>query len=257
MTETNITRVALVTGGAQGVGRAIARKLLEQGAEVVIADIQEEKAKEAAAEITADGGVALGLAADVASEESVRQLFATVDEQFGRLDILVNNAGIAPRRMSEKDDVEGTALDDWQRVIAINLTGVFLMCRAAVPLMKRGGWGRIVNIASRAGRTHSPTTRAHYAASKAGLIGFSRALAGEVGAAGITVNCVSPARVVTPLTRNAGDVADEDLRTIARTPVGRVGRPEDIAAAVAFLASDGAAFTSGAILDVTGGAYMP
>jgi 3-oxoacyl-[acyl-carrier protein] reductase len=257
MTELNRTRVALVTGGAQGVGKAIAQHLLETGAQVVIADVQAAKAREAAADIAADGGRAMGLKADVSREDSVRHLFDTLDAQFGRLDILVNNAGIAPRRLSEKDDVEWTGLDDWRRVIDINLTGVFLMCRAAIPFMKRHGWGRIVNIASRAGRTHSATTRAHYAASKAGLIGFSRALAGEVGLAGITVNCVSPARVVTPLTRDAKDTAEEDLRTAARTPVGRVGRPDDIAAAVAFLASDEAAFTTGAILDVTGGAYMP
>lgn len=146
---------------------------------------------------------------------------------------------------------------DWERTLALNLTRAFLISRAAIGLMKRHRWGRSVNMASQSGRMYTGFGSACYAASKAGLIGFSRVLAGEVGADGITVNCVSPRRIKTAMAATFADESEVDRQYIARTPAGRVGYGEDVAAAVSFLVSDEASFITGAIIDVTGGFYMP
>jgi 3-oxoacyl-[acyl-carrier protein] reductase len=176
-----------------------------------------------------------------------------VEGQFGRLDILVNNAGISPSHEGRSLDLEDMPVEEWDRVIAVNLTGTFLMCRAALPLMKRGKWGRIVNFSSQGGRTRSLLSGAHYAATKAGLIGFTRILAGQVGKHGITANCIAPGRIDTEQSRSFGDAA----AYAAQLPVGRLGEPQDIAAGVEYLVSEGASFVTGTVLDVNGGYFMP
>lgn len=250
------SRVALITGGARGIGRAVAERLLGDGIAVVLCDVRDGAAEEAAAEL---GGPprAIGLTADVTDEAAVQRLFDAIAQRHDRVDIVVNSAGIAPRRQGAESDVDRMTLAQWSQVLAVNLTGPFLICRAAIPLMKRRRFGRVVNIASRAARTYSPAIGAHYSAAKSGLIGFSRVLAGEAGPFGITVNCIAPARVATPMTQDTATAEEDNRRTIAATPVGRVGEPRDIAGAVAYLVSDDAAFVTGAILDVTGGAFMP
>jgi len=243
-------RVALVTGAAQGLGKGIARRLRAEGYRLVLVDI-DGKAMEAG---RADAGPdALALRADVADADSVAEVFRQVRAQCGRLDVLVNCAGILGLVDHRPPLVEDTPLELWQRVIGVNLTGPFLMCRAAVPLLRASGGGRIVNIASRAARTRSGDPA--YAASKGGLLAFSRYLAGEVAKHGITVNSVAPSRVETPMTRAIGDDAVLAAK-IAETPLGRIAAVEDVAGAVAFLVSADAAFMTGAVLDVNGGSFM-
>jgi NAD(P)-dependent dehydrogenase (short-subunit alcohol dehydrogenase family) len=243
-------KVALVTGGAQGLGRGIAMRLAAEGYRLVLADIDEARLEEARAQVP---NVLLTLRVDVADADSVSQALGHVRGQAGRLDVLVNCAGILGLVDNRPPRVEDTPLDVWQRVISVNLTGPFLMCRAAVPLMRESGGGRIVNISSRAARVRSGDPA--YATSKGGLLTFSRYLAGEVAKDGITVNCVTPSRVETPMTRDLGGEAVLAAK-IAETPLGRIGTVDDIAGTVAFLVSPDAAFMTGAILDVNGGSYM-
>jgi len=250
--------VALVTGSSRGLGYAIARGLAGEGCRVVVTGTRLAAARQAVEQLAAEGLQGLvPVALDVNDEGSVAALFGEIETRFGRLDLLVNNAGIAPRVKGRKSRVEHTTLDDWRRTIDTNLTGTFLTTRAAIPLMRRHRWGRIINIVSRAGRTRSSLASAHYAASKAGVIGFSRILADEVGADGITVNCVSPSRIATPLANTVADPAATDREYIAQTPLGRIGTPEDVSGVVVFLASSAARFMTGTIIDVTGGQFMP
>jgi 3-oxoacyl-[acyl-carrier protein] reductase len=236
------TRRAIVTGGGRGIGRAVAQRLAAAGMRVGICDIREEL-------VGPDGFVC-----DVRDESQVRAMVAHFDARFGGIDVVVNSAGVLETGDGTPVRVETMSLATWNSVLAVNLTGVFLVCREVVPVLKRGGWGRIVNIASRAGRTRAGP--AAYSASKGGLIALSRVLAGEVGPFGITVNCVAPSRVATDLT--AGASAPQVIAAkLAETPLGRIATTDDVAGAVAYLASEDAAFVTGAILDVTGGSYMP
>jgi 3-oxoacyl-[acyl-carrier protein] reductase len=250
-------RVALVTGAAQGLGRAIAQRLHEDGFRLALADIDEARLAATQREFIGAGADALAITMDVADEAAVAAGFARLASATGRLDVLVNNAGIIGLDDGHRPRVETMSLALWQRTLDVNLTGVFLACRAAIPLMKAGGWGRIVNMSSRAGRTRTGTGHSNYAATKAGLIGFSRVLAGEVGRDGITVNCVAPSRVPTAMTAALADSAAAFERNVAETAVGRLATAGDVAEAVAFLASDAASFLTGIVVDVNGGSYMP
>lgn len=241
-------RVALVTGAAQGIGRAIALELTKAGATLAIADINEEKLGAVAAEITALGGTAAAFKLDVSNQESIENGAKAVLDKFGKVEILVNNAGITR---------DGLAMAmkraDWDDVLGTNLTGAFLLTQALLRPMLKNRWGRIVNIASVVGRT-GQAGQVNYAASKAGLIGLTRSMAREVASRGITVNAVAPGYIETPMTA----VLDEKQRTamMAAIPLGRAGTDAEIAQSVAFLASDRAAYITGHVLDVNGGMFM-
>ena len=251
-------RLAMITGGAQGLGRAIAQRLAADGIEIVVADLQFDAARRTAEDQCASGATATALALDVGDEASIAAAYADIERRFGRLDILVNNAGIPGLQNGQRVPVEQTSLATWEHTLRINLTGTLLMCRGAVPLMRRGGFGRIVNMSSRAARARTGRHIGSYAASKAALIGLSQVLAGEVGPDGITVNCVAPSSVKTAMTQaTSGGEADYFERAAEQTAVGRLATAEDVAEAVAYLCSGGAGFVTGTVLDVNGGSVMP
>jgi 3-oxoacyl-[acyl-carrier protein] reductase len=241
-------RVALVTGASQGIGRACALMLAERGATVALAARNEAKLAEVAAEIAAAGGKAHVFVLDLSSEESIKECAKAVIAGLGKVDILVNNGGITrdilAMRMKKKD---------WDDVLATNLTGAFLMSQAVMQSMLKTRWGRVINITSVVGET-GQAGQANYAASKAGLIGLTKSLARELGSRTITVNAVAPGYIETAMTA----VLTEEQKTAmtSQVPLGRPGTDKDIAAAVAFLASEEASYITGHTLDVNGGMYM-
>jgi 3-oxoacyl-[acyl-carrier protein] reductase len=244
-----VDKIAIVTGGAQGIGRAIAELLAKRGAQVVIADINVEKAQATAQAITESTGCrAIAVHVNVADSASTQAMVDRVMQEFGQIDILVNNAG------TTRDNLIMRISDaDWDLVLGVNLKGAFNCSKAAVrPMMKRR-YGRIVNISSVSGLA-GQAGQTNYSSSKAGLIGFTKALAREVGSRAITVNAVAPGFVPTDLTNEIlAKVQDEAIKM---TPLGRLGAVEDIAYAVAFLVSDEASFITGQVLSVDGGLAM-
>ena len=236
-------RVALVTGAARGIGLAIARRLAADGARVALLDVDRGGAEAATRAV---GGEALALVGDVTRSADVDAAVQAVVDRWGRLDVLVNNAGITGRSFPiwELDDA------DWERVLAVDLTSVFYCCRAGIRVMLRQGSGRIVNIASIAGKEGNPTL-VPYSSAKAGVIGLTKALAKEVATRGILVNAVAPAVIGTELLQQM-ERSTVDL-LISKIPMGRVGRPEEVAALVAWLASDECSFSTGAVYDLSGG----
>lgn len=241
-------KVAIVTGGGQGIGRAIALDLAEAGVDVVLADINLEAAEAAAAEAAAAGCSPLAFKLDVADAKNVDALVEKVSEKYGRIDYLINNAGIT------KDGLMMRMSDDaWQAVIDINLTGTYLCSKAVVRVMMKQREGRIVNISSVVGAMGN-AGQTNYAASKAGVIGFTKSLAREVAARGITVNAVAPGFIQTAMTDALPDKARDDLVNLI--PNGRFGTPEDVAYAVRFLVAEEASYITGQVLHVNGGMYM-
>ena len=257
MSAADPRRVALITGANQGIGYTVARALGADGLTVVVNGQRPDAVTTAARKLVDEGLDAVGIAADVSDEAAIQRMFAEIETRFGRLDVVVNNAGIAPRLEGRSARVEDTPLDYWQRTLAVNLTGAFLVSRAAIALMKRNAWGRVINMASQSGRMYTGFGSAYYAASKAGLVGFSRVLAGEVGEYGITVNCVAPGRIKTAMAASFANESEVDRQYIERTPLRRVGNTDDVAGAVRYLASDAASFVTGTVIDVTGGFFMP
>ena len=247
------SRVVLVTGAGRGIGRAMADVHAEAGASVAYLDHDAALAESAAAEALARGAKAIGVTADVADYAAVDAAVKCVRDFLGPIDVLVNNAGISPKSGADGRRVDAWALDpkEWRRVIDVNLTGAFNCTRAVLPAMRELGRGRIVNVASVAGRTYCDIVAVHYAASKAALIGFTKHLAGELGPLGITVNAVAPGRIDTPLMRSAAAEINEAVRLA--TPLRRLGLPEEVASMCLFLTSDQGAFVTGQIVDVAGG----
>jgi NAD(P)-dependent dehydrogenase (short-subunit alcohol dehydrogenase family) len=246
------SKVALITGGAQGIGLATATRLQGAGYAVALIDIARDRLEAAVARLASAGEV-LAIAADVSDPAAVDASMRQVEAHFGRLDVLVNSAGMLGLVDKKPPAVDAMPLAVWDKVIAVNLTGPFLMCRAAIPLMRRSGGGRIVNVASRAARVRSGDPA--YAASKGGLLSLSRYIAGEVAPHGITVNCIAPSRVETEMTRfNAAP--EVTARKVSETPLGRLGTVDDMAGAIVFLVSPDASFMTGAVLDVNGGSFM-
>ena len=241
-------RVALVTGAARGIGRAVALTLARDGADVAVADTDLGGAQETVGLVS--GRRVLAVPADVSSEDSVLGLYATVLAEFGRLDILVNNAGIF--RMTDPLEISAK---EWDTVMAVNARGTFLMCREALRHMTAAGQGTIVNIASTAGKSGgSVMAGIHYAASKAAVICLTKSLATYAAPHRIRVNAVAPGPTVTEMTAAWGD--DANARIAEKIPLGRYGDPQEIAETVAFLASDRAGFITGEIVDVNGGLIM-
>ena len=239
-------QAALVTGAAQGIGEGIAVRLAKAGAEVAVADLAVDRAREVAQRLDGEGAKAYPVALDVSKRASVEAAVAEVVEKSGQVDILVNNAGIAGRAAPiwEQED------DDWSKVIAVNLTGVFLCCRAVMPHMRGRDYGRIVNIASLAGKEGNPNMVA-YSASKAGVIALSKSLAKEVATNNICVNAVTPTVIRTAILHQLTDEQVEYMTS--RIPRGRTGTVEEVAAVVHFLASPDCSFVTGQCYDVSGG----
>ena len=241
-------RVAFVTGSSRGIGRAIALTLCREGFYIVVASPEVENNELVAGEIRSGGGEAMTLDLDIGSQESVKEGFGQVLAAKGRVDVLINNAGITRDGLAVRMKPA-----DWDLVLNINLSGAFLAAQQALPGMMRNRWGRIVNISSVVGQAGSPG-QANYAASKAGLIGLTKALAQEVGSRGITVNAIAPGYIDTDMTKGLPDELKRKM--LAAVPLGRMGLPQDIANAVRFLVSDDASYITGHVLAVNGGMYM-
>ena len=230
-------RVALVTGGGRGIGRAIAGRLSEEGCRVAVGDI------DAATLAELPSGI-LGLTCDVTSPAQLDDLVASVRQEWGPVDILVNNAGICIA-----EDLGETGVEHWERTMQVNLTSAFLLCKLTLPEMKSRGWGRIVNISSMAAKIGGLTSGVAYTAAKAGMLGLTKSVAREA-APEVTSNAIAPAFIDTEMTPEVRE------RYVDKIPVGRLGMAEEVAAAVAFLASASASFITGEVLDINGGLLM-
>jgi 3-oxoacyl-[acyl-carrier protein] reductase len=241
-------KVAFITGAAQGIGRAIALALAEVGVDIAGGDVNLERMQETAKEIEALGRQALALRIDVSDPASVKEAVNRVVEAWQKIDILVNNAGITKDALALRMKKE-----DWDRVLRVNLDGTFNCIQAILPLMVRQRSGRIISIASVVAQAGNPG-QANYIASKAGIIGLTKAIAAEVGSRGITVNAVAPGFIATAMTENLPAAVKE--RMLSMIPLGRMGTDKDIAAGVRFLASDEAGYITGHVLNINGGMYM-
>jgi NAD(P)-dependent dehydrogenase (short-subunit alcohol dehydrogenase family) len=248
-----MARVAVVTGAASGMGRAIARRLAAGGGRVALLDLQAEEVLRAAEELREAGAQAIGVAADVTDRGAVDAALGKVRAELGPVAIMVTAAGLdAFERFGE------ITQGSWERVVGVNLTGTFHCLQAAVPDMLEAGWGRMVTISSSSAQSGAPRM-AHYVAAKAGVIGLTRALALELARKGITVNVVTPGMIDTPMLRRAaagGDIGTLEKTAARAVPVGRPGTPEEIAAMCGFLCSDEAAFVTGQVIGVNGGMVL-
>lgn len=245
-------RVAIVTGSGskRGIGRTIALTLAKQGAVVVVADINMDGVQETVNAVTEAGGIALGVELNVTSKESVDAMVVKVLQKYGRIDILINNAGI-----SQKVTVQDMTLEDIARIFNVNMFGLFLCTQAVLETMKKQKYGRIVSLSSvSAKRGGGVFGGPHYSASKAAVLGFSKNLAREVGLDGITVNCVAPGLVNTDIWKSLPE--EQAKAVIAGIPMGRPGETEEIAATIAFLASEEASYITGEEIDINGGSHM-
>jgi len=241
-------KVALVTGGAQGIGKAVALLLAQHGADIAVSDVNLQRAEETAGEIRALGRKSMAVKANVADSEEVEQMVQTLLAGFGRIDILVNNAGIAKDKLILRMTDE-----DWDAVLNVNLKGTFLCTRAVIRHMSKQRSGKIVNIASVVGEMGN-AGQANYAASKAGVIGFTKTIAREFAQRGINVNAIAPGYIETPMTDAIPEKAKEELKRMI--PMERLGRPEDVARGVLFLVSEASGYITGQVLNVNGGIYM-
>jgi 3-oxoacyl-[acyl-carrier protein] reductase len=241
-------KVALVTGAAQGIGKAVTLMLARQGADVIVADVNLEKAEETAREVQALGQQAMAVKLDVTRLQDVEATVETTLQKFGKIDILINNAGIARDKLILRMTEE-----DWDAVLGVNLKGTFNCTKAVIKQMSKQRSGKIVNIASVVGEMGNPG-QANYAASKAGVIGFTKTIAREFAQRGINVNAIAPGYIQTPMTDSLPEKAKEELKRMI--PMERLGQPEDVAQAVLFLVSEASGYITGNVLKVNGGIYM-
>lgn len=239
-----------MTGAGRGIGRAVAERLAAGGAAVVVNDLDAASAERVAASLQAGGATASAVGGSVINRQDADAMVAHATDRYGALHILVNNAGVL--RPTPVIDIEE---DEWDLVVGVNLKGTYMCSRAALPALRAAGWGRIVNFSSTAGKNISTVGGAHYTAAKAGILGFTRHLANEEAAHGITVNSVCPGLIDTEMVRDT--ISDERTRQYAAGfPIARLGEPSEVAELVAFLASDRAAYITGASLDINGGDLM-
>lgn len=237
-------RVALITGAGSGIGGATARRFAAEGAIVVVNDVDIERARAVATDIQKDGGTALAIGADVTRRAEVEGVVARAVTEFGRVDILINNAGINRDAMSHKMTEE-----QWDQVLGVNLKGTFLCAQATLPRMRERGWGRVINTSSIGALGN--IGQANYSASKAGVIGLTRTLALEYAKYGVTVNCIAPGAVLTPMLAGVPDAIKEKI--VTQIPMARIADPAEIAGVHAFLASEDAGYITGQVIFVDGG----
>jgi 3-oxoacyl-[acyl-carrier protein] reductase len=250
----DVRRICLITGAAGGIGLETAKVLAPSCSTMILVD-RAGAITDAAAEIGREGHVnAVPMQTDLSDADAVIALAESALKDFGRVDILVNNAGMHPQSADGPIDIASSSIAEWRAVFAVNLHAPFLLCQALLPAMREKRWGRVVNIASRAGETPSPLSSPSYTATKAGLLGLSRRLALEVAGSDVTVNCVAPGPIATARTQHVFELKRSTYDELI--PLGRRGTPQEVAAAVAYLVSDDAAFTTGSVLDVNGGSYM-
>jgi 3-oxoacyl-[acyl-carrier protein] reductase len=242
-------RVAIVTGGARGIGKAIALAFVREGAKVALVDVDKEKLEVLKNEIEKKKGKVIVIPCDITKSSNVKEMVDQVRKGFSRIDILVNNAGIIRR-----GTIETVTEEDWDRVIEVNLKGTFNCCKAVAGIMRQQGYGKIINVSSIAGKMGDITSAPGYGPSKAGVDALTKTLARQLAPYGINVNGVAPHAIETEMSAQWSEERRKEI--IASIPLGRLGKPEDIANAVVFLASDEASFITGEILDVNGGALM-
>ena len=242
-------RVGVITGAARGIGRTIALTFVREGARVVLVDVEKERLETFKEEIEKKGGQAIAISCDITKSSEVKAMVDQAKKVFGRIDILVNNAGIIRR-----GTIETVTEEDWDRVMEVNLKGTFLCSKAVVEVMKKQGHGKIVNVSSIAGKMGDITSAPGYGSSKAGIDALTKTLARQLAPYGINVNAVSPHAIETEMSAQWSEERRKEI--IASIPLGRLGKPEDVAEAVLFLSSDEASFITGEILDVNGGALM-
>jgi 3-oxoacyl-[acyl-carrier protein] reductase len=247
-------KVAIVTGGAHGIGKAYAQRFVQEGAKVVIADIDGEAAEQAAQEINAAGGVAIGMHVDIADLTLCQKMAQTTIDKFGRIDALVNNAALFSRIPMTRGRFDEIPEAEWDRMFQVNVKGIWYTCRSVVPFMEKQQYGRIVNVSSST-VFQSPGTRIHYISSKAAVIGFTRTLAREIGISNITVNCISPGS-----TLSEEDPSEEmkayRARRVSERAIQRVQYPDDLAGAAVFFCSEDSAFITGQNMIIDGGQVM-
>ncbi len=253
-TEVKLQRNAVVSGGAQGIGFGVVERLLADGLGVVAIDTDEVKLASLAQRLGALSDQLICLAGDVSLAATWDDAVHTCHDNFGPVSVLVNNAAISPKRDGVKLQGVDISLAEWQRVLDVNLTSVFLGTQAVVPDMAELGWGRIINMSSQAGRTNTVVAGVHYGATKTAVIGLTRAFAGELAARQITVNAIAPGKIETPMMQGAVPESNETF--LKGIPVGHFGQPSDIAAVVSFLAGFESAFITGATIDSNGGSFM-
>jgi 3-oxoacyl-[acyl-carrier protein] reductase len=242
-------RVAIITGAARGIGKAIALTSVREGAKVALVDVDKEGLNILKNEIMKNRGEVITISCDITDSADVREMVRQTHKIFGRIDILVNNAGIIRR-----GTIETVTEEDWDRVIEVNLKGTFNCCKSVVGIMKEQGYGKIVNVSSIAGKMGDITSAPGYGSSKAGVDALTKTLARQLAPYGINVNAVSPHAIETEMSAQWSEEKRKEI--IASIPLGRLGKPEDVAEAVLFLASDEASFITGEILDVNGGVLM-
>ncbi|MFC2030627.1 SDR family NAD(P)-dependent oxidoreductase [Chloroflexota bacterium] len=241
-------KIAIVTGAASGIGRGIARRFAEEGASVVVADVDAQGGEETVRDLRETGVEAVFIHTDVSQGSQVQRMVSASRDRFGRLDVLVNNAGLSPN-----GSVTETSEEEWDSCLGTNLRGVFLGCKHAIPLMLEGGGGSIINIAGTLGFMGKPR-KAAYCASKGGVINLTRQMAIDYGKQNVRINCISPGFVATALTAHYSEEVLEQL--YRQQPVGRAGQPDDVAEAAVYLASDAAGYVTGTSLVVDGGVTL-